>query len=47
MTGAGWEVVDLGTDVSSDKFVAAVNEHPQCILGLSALLTTTMLNMKE
>jgi len=47
MTGAGWEVIDLGTDVSSDKFVLAVKENPQCVVGLSALLTTTMLNMQD
>ncbi len=44
--GAGWEVVDLGTDVSPEKFLKAVNEHPGCVVGLSALLTTTMVNME-
>jgi methanogenic corrinoid protein MtbC1 len=44
--GAGWEVIDLGVDVSADKFVAAVKEHPGCAVGLSALLTTTMVNME-
>jgi 5-methyltetrahydrofolate--homocysteine methyltransferase len=44
--GAGFEVVDLGTDVSSEKFVAAVKEHQPQLVGLSALLTTTMTNMK-
>jgi methanogenic corrinoid protein MtbC1 len=43
--GGGWEVVDLGTDVSLDKFMAAIDEHPDCVVGLSALLTTTMGNM--
>ncbi|KAA3611214.1 MAG: cobalamin-binding protein [Calditrichaeota bacterium] len=47
MKGDGWDVVDLGTDVSSAKFVQAVEENPNCIIGLSALLTTTMLNMEE
>jgi methanogenic corrinoid protein MtbC1 len=45
--GGGWEVVDLGVDVSTDKFLESINEHPGCILGLSALLTTTMVNMEE
>jgi 5-methyltetrahydrofolate--homocysteine methyltransferase len=44
--GNGWEVVDLGVDVSKEKFLAAVNEHPDCAVGLSALLTTTMVNME-
>jgi methanogenic corrinoid protein MtbC1 len=45
--GSGWEVVDLGTDVSPDKFLKAVDEHPGCVVGLSALLTTTMVNMES
>ena len=45
MEGNGWEVIDLGTDVSADKFLAALKENPQSMVGLSALLTTTMLNM--
>ena len=44
--GAGFEVVDLGTDVPPDKFVAAVKEHQPSLLGMSALLTTTMTSMK-
>jgi 5-methyltetrahydrofolate--homocysteine methyltransferase len=44
--GAGFEVIDLGTDVPPDKFVAAVKEHQPTLVGLSALLTTTMVNMK-
>jgi 5-methyltetrahydrofolate--homocysteine methyltransferase len=44
--GAGFEVVDLGTDVTPDKFVAAVREHQPRLVGMSALLTTTMTNMK-
>ncbi len=47
MKGDGWNVVDLGTDVSSEKFVQALDENPQCIIGLSALLTTTMLSMED
>jgi methanogenic corrinoid protein MtbC1 len=45
--GAGFEVVDLGTDVSSAKFIEAVDTHPGCYVGLSALLTTTMVNMEK
>ena len=45
LEGAGFEVIDLGTDVSPEAFVAAVREHRPRFVGLSALLTTTMLNM--
>ncbi len=45
--GGGWEVVDLGVDVSVDKFVKAVEKHPACSVGLSTLLTTTMMNMEK
>jgi methanogenic corrinoid protein MtbC1 len=45
--GSGFEVVDLGTDVSSQKFVDAVKQHPGSYVGLSALLTTTMVNMEK
>jgi 5-methyltetrahydrofolate--homocysteine methyltransferase len=45
MTGSGFEVVDLGVDVSTEKFLAAIQEHRPQIVGLSALLTTTMLEM--
>jgi methanogenic corrinoid protein MtbC1 len=44
--GAGWEVIDLGVDVSIDRFIKAVEDHPGSILGLSAMLTTTMVNME-
>ena len=47
MEGGGWKVVDLGVDVSADKFVEAVKENPGCVVGLSALLTTTMVNMEK
>ena len=47
MEGAGFEVEDLGTDVSSEEFVAKVKELKPEILAMSALLTTTMVNMKE
>lgn len=46
MEGAGFEVVNLGVDVSEDQFVKAVIEHKPDILGLSALLTTTMTQME-
>jgi methanogenic corrinoid protein MtbC1 len=45
--GGGWEVIDLGVDVSSDKFLKAIDENPDAVIGLSALLTTTMENMKK
>jgi len=45
--GAGWTVIDLGVDVGSDKFIAALNENPDAVVGLSALLTTTMVSMEE
>jgi 5-methyltetrahydrofolate--homocysteine methyltransferase len=45
LEGAGFEVVDLGTDVSPDKFVAAVDEKTN-LVAMSALLTTTMPAMK-
>lgn len=44
--GAGWKVVDLGIDVPAEKFLAAIREHPECVVGMSALLTTTMINME-
>ena len=44
--GAGFEMIDLGVDQSADKFVAAVREHNAGIVGMSALLTTTMPYMK-
>lgn len=46
MVGAGLEVIDLGTDVKPDAFVAAVEKEHADIVAISALLTTTMLNMK-
>ena len=46
LEGAGFEIVDLGTDVSADKFVAAAREHQADLVAMSALLTTTMPNMK-
>lgn len=45
--GNGWEVIDLGTDVGPDAFIQALEEHPGAIVGMSALLTTTMVNMEK
>ena len=45
--GANIEVVDLGTNVSPEAFVAAVREHGASLVGVSALLTTTMVGMKD
>ena len=45
--GGGWEVIDLGVDVSTEKFLKAVNDNPGAVIGLSALLTTTMENMRK
>ncbi len=47
LEGAGFELFDLGTDVSPDEFVIAVQERKADIVALSALLTTTMPNMKN
>lgn len=45
--GGGWEVIDLGVDVGSEKFLKTLEENPGAVIGLSALLTTTMENMKK
>ncbi len=47
MTGAGFEVIDLGVDVSADKYITALEESNADIICMSALLTTTMTYMKE
>ena len=47
LKGAGYEVIDLGTDVSADRIADAVTENEAPYLGLSALLTTTMRNMED
>ena len=47
LEGAGFEVIDLGTDVTANQFVNAIKEHQPNILCMSALLTTTMVNMAE
>jgi len=46
LEGGGFEVIDLGIDVSAEKFVEAIEVHQPQIVGLSALLTTTMREMK-
>jgi 5-methyltetrahydrofolate--homocysteine methyltransferase len=46
LEGAGFETVDLGTDVEPQAFVKAVREHKPRFVGMSALLTTTMVQMK-
>ena len=45
--GSGWTVVDLGVDVKTEKFLEAIGDNPGCILGMSALLTTTMESMEK
>lgn len=47
MEGAGFKVVDLGVDTPTEKFVEAVKNHNPHILGMSALLTTTMVEMRK
>jgi len=47
LKGAGFEVVDLGNDVPPEKFVATAREENAAIIGMSALLTTTMPVMKQ
>jgi len=47
LEGAGFQVIDLGTDCPPEKFLAAIREHQPDIVGMSALLTTTMTNMKK
>lgn len=47
LEGAGFETIDLGTDAGPDDYVNAVREHQPQLLGMSALLTTTMINMRS
>ncbi|HIC68041.1 MAG TPA: cobalamin-binding protein [Candidatus Latescibacteria bacterium] len=47
LRGSGFEVIDLGVDTSPDDFIDAVEEHKANLLGMSALLTTTMPNMAK
>jgi methanogenic corrinoid protein MtbC1 len=45
--GSGWEVIDLGVDVKAETFLKSARENEGAVVGLSALLTTTMLSMKN
>jgi len=47
LEGSGFQIFDLGTDVSPEKFLEAINTHKPDIVGMSALLTTTMVNMEK
>ncbi len=47
LEGAGFKVIDIGIDVEAQKFVDAAIENKASVVGVSALLTTTMTNMKE
>jgi 5-methyltetrahydrofolate--homocysteine methyltransferase len=47
LEGGGFQIVDLGTDIGPDRFVEAVKTHKPHLVGLSALLTTTMPAMKR
>jgi 5-methyltetrahydrofolate--homocysteine methyltransferase len=47
LKSAGFQVIDIGTDNDTDKFIRAVKEHQPDVLGMSALLTTTMLGMED
>jgi len=47
LEGGGFEVVDMGIDVPPEKFVAAIKQHQPRVVGMSALLTTTMREMKN
>ena len=45
--GSGWTVIDLGVDVPSEKILKTLDENPGAVIGLSALLTTTMTSMGD
>jgi 5-methyltetrahydrofolate--homocysteine methyltransferase len=47
LEGAGFDVVDVGTDVSPESFIEAIHEHKPQLVGLSAMLTTTMFGMRD
>jgi len=47
LKGAGFEIIDLGNDVPAERFIDAAVEHGATVIGMSALLTTTMLVMKD
>ena len=46
LEGGGFEVVDIGIDAPPEKFIEAAKEHGARVIGMSALLTTTMMQMK-
>jgi methanogenic corrinoid protein MtbC1 len=45
--GGGWSIIDLGVDVGSERFIEELEKNPGAVIGLSALLTTTMDSMKK
>jgi len=47
LEGGGFEVVDLGVNTPAEKFISAVEEHPDALVGMSALLTITMEKMRD
>ena len=47
MQGDGWKVLDLGVDVKGEQFLQSLKDNPGAVVGMSALLTTTMLFMEE
>jgi len=47
LEGAGFEVINLGAEIAAEEFVKAAKEHEPDIVGMSALLTTTMIHMPE
>ena len=47
MEGAGFEIIDLGIDVPAEKFIQAMKDNKPQVVGMSALLTTTMVQIKE
>lgn len=47
LESSGYQVIDMGVDTAPEEFIAAVKENNAQVLGLSALLTTTMLSMKD
>jgi 5-methyltetrahydrofolate--homocysteine methyltransferase len=47
LKGAGFEIIDLGNDVAPERFVETAKEHGAEVIGMSALLTTTMVKMRD
>jgi 5-methyltetrahydrofolate--homocysteine methyltransferase len=45
--GGGWDVIDCGVDVSAENFIKAIDQYSPHAVGLSALLTTTMIHMEQ